>query len=298
VTELLIASSQEVRRYARGAIKAAGADDVLPIPLDDIAAAVGLHQQNLFDLGDTSLPEEMLRIAKRLTGKVVGALDRREKTIYVDLSQDAPRGRFTLGHELGHDALPWHEAFYHVDDTSTLNADTKIELEQEANLFAAEVIFGLDRFTEEADSFRPSISVPLSLATKFGTSSHATLRRYAAQSRRPIALITLGRYTNPNPLPHLPVWKNQCESSAAFNDKYGTITHLVGGRLLLAEHPCVATLAGMSGQLHDGPLSLRLPTDRGPVDFVAHLFFNRHSRFLLLHERRRHLGPRVNVLST
>jgi Zn-dependent peptidase ImmA (M78 family) len=296
VTELLLASSEDVRRYARGAIKAAGADEVLPVPLDDIVEAVGLHKENLFELGDTSLPDEILRIARRLSGKVVGAFARREKTVYVDLNQSAPRGRFTLGHELGHSALPWHDAFYHVDDPTTLNADTKIQLEQEANLFAAEVIFGLERFTTEADSFRPSISVPLSLAKNYGTSNHATLRRYAAQSRRPLALITLGQHVKQNPLPHLPVWTTQCESSATFNDKYGTIAQLVGDRILLAEHPCAATLAGMNTQLHDEPTVMRLNTARGSVEFIAHLFFNRHSRFLLLHESRRHVGPRVRVL--
>lgn len=296
MTELLLASSEDVRQYARGAIKAAGADNLLPVPLDEIAAAVGLHKQALFDLGDLSLPEEIRRIAKRLTGKVVGALAVREKTVYIDLNQDASRGRFTLGHELGHNALPWHQAFYQVDDPSTLHPSTKIELEREANFFSAEVIFGLERFTDEADNYRPSISVPLALAKTYGTSNHATLRRYAAQSNRPLALITMGRYTNHHPLPHLPVWTEQCESSASFNQKYGVITQLIGSRIVLAEHPAAATLAEMTDQLIDGPMTMRLATGRGPVEFTAHLFYNRHSRFLLLHEARRRIGQRVRII--
>lgn len=296
MTELLLPSAEDVRQYARGALKAADIGDVLPIPLDDITTAVGLHKQALFDLGDPSMPAEMLRIAKRLTGKLAGAFARREKTVYVDLSLSAPRSRFTHGHELGHNALPWHAEFYHVDDRNTLDPSTTALLEREANFFAADLIFGIERFNDQADNYTPALGAALQLADTFGASKHAALRRYASGSHRPLALVALGQHIDHRPFVSLPVWANQCESSASFNEKFGHVSTLVGARLSLANHASVHELAGMTRALHDDTMTLRLDTRRGMVNFKAHLFFNGYMRFLLIHEDRRFLARNIRVV--
>lgn len=295
MTELQLPTADQVRKFARGAYRLAGSGDVLPVPLDLITAEMGLKKENLFDMSDPTMSEGMKRKLLKFKGIVLGALTK-EKTLYVDESQQRPRGRFTQAHELGHEAMPWHRDAYFVDGATSLARDVKEDMEREANLFAAELVFGIDRFTDEADSFAPSLGVPLQLANKFGTSSQASLRRYAAQSRRPIALIGMGQHVRRAGQPHLPVWDTQCETSASFVEKYGLVSHLCGPRMNLADNPAIQTLAELTTSVYPTPLELRLDTRRGPNLFVAHLFFNRYSRFLLLHERRRvQLGQRIAV---
>lgn len=296
MTELQLPTANQVRKFARGAYRLAGSGDVLPVPLDLITAEMGLKKENLFDTSDPTMSEGMKRKALKFRGLILGALSK-EKTLYVDESQERPRGRFTQAHELGHEAMPWHHDAYFVDGDTTLAHDARDLMEREANLFAAELVFGIDRFTDEADGFAPSLGVALQLATKFGTSNQAALRRYAAQSHRPIALIGMGRFVRQTGQPHLPVWDNQCETSPSFVDKYGLVSKLTGPRMILADNPAIQTLSELTTAVHPTPLELKLDTRRGLTLFVAHLFYNRYSRFLLLHERRRvQLGKRIHAV--
>lgn len=282
------ATQEEIRRYAQGVLRKASALDVVPVPLDSITDALGLTKEDLFDVGIETMPDEMKRIAEKFSGLILGALSK-EKTLYVNSSESGPRGRFTQAHELGHESLPWHSAFYYVDDKTTLDPNTKLELEAEANAFAAELLFSLDRFGDEADSYAPALGVPLQLSNKFGVSRHAALRRYAETSNHPVALITLGRNLV-GAKPALPVIRNQCETSPAFEKKYGSVTGLIGHRMTIIAHPSVAALAGMRHAVHDEPVDVVLDTKRGNITFQGHLFFNRYCRFILLTQSRRHSG--------
>ena len=281
MSQLILPNEDEIRRYAREALRKADALDVVPVPLDTITEALGLAKEDLFDVGLETMPEKMKKLAVKYSGLVLGALSK-EKTLYVNSSEPERRVRFTQAHELGHESIPWHEAFYYVDDKTNLDPNTTRELEAEANSFAAELVFSLDRFGDEADSFAPSLGVPLQLSNKFGVSRHAALRRYAQTSNYPVALITMGQFLNRTTKPGFPVFKNQCETSAAFEKKYGPITTLVGARMTTVEHPSVAALAEMTHAVHGEPLDVSLDTKRGTATFQGHLFFNKHCRFILL----------------
>src|SRR4051794_29151259 len=176
-----------VARYARGALIAADALHVVPTPLDQVGAALKLHPpQDLFDLADA--PPGLKERVKGLAGKVLGALAVRERTVYLDRTQSFPRQRFTHGHELGHRGLPWHEPAYFADDRGTLDPDTLQELEAEASAFSAELLFNLDRFTEQAHAARLGLATPLELADTYEASRRATVRRYVEDSPRACAL--------------------------------------------------------------------------------------------------------------
>jgi Zn-dependent peptidase ImmA (M78 family) len=292
MSELIIPSHQQVRQCARGALSAADALEVAPVPIEDVIAAVGLHKENLFTMGAEDLPPRILALAKKFSGRVLGAMAIKEKVLYVDESLATPRRRFTQAHEVGHQALPWHEDAYFVDNRTTLRDDTRDLLEQEANVFAAEVLFGLNRFTDEVDSYAPSLAAALSVATKFGASGHAALRRYAATSSHPVALIAFGRYLVSSGAA-LTVFPNQCASSRSFTARYGDITSLIGQRpVFTTAHPALATLATQRSQVNHEVHELRLDTKRGVVPFQAHLFFNGRLRFALL-TRKSILGRRI-----
>lgn len=296
MADLIIPSLTEVRQYARGALSAADALDVAPVPIEDIIAAVGLHKEGLFTMGHESLPPRILALAKKFSGRVLGAMAIREKVLYVDESLATPRRRFTQAHELGHQALPWHEGAYFVDDRTTLNDNTRDLLEHEANLFAAEVMFGLDRFTDEVDSYAPSLAAALSVAGKYQASGHAALRRYAATSSHPVALLAFGRHLV-NAGSALKVFPNQCASSGPFVSRYGDIRSLLGqGTVSIAGRPALAALAAQSSQVDPEIHELSLETGRGDVSFQAHLFFNNRLRFALL-TRRAILGRRIGFES-
>jgi hypothetical protein len=295
MSELQVPSHTDIRRIARGSLVVAGALDVTPTPVQDVVQAVGLHQENLFELGE-DVPPSMLAIIKKLSGRVLGGMAIKERTVYVDASLPMPRRRFTTAHELGHDALPWHEAAYFADDRHTLSPATRHELEREANLYAAELLFGLDRFTEEADSYAPSLGVALELANNYEVSAHAALRRYAATSRHPVALVSMGDYTVRHGTA-LKVFPEQCATSPTFASKYGPVTALVGNTVKVDGGEAFETLAKLSRGVHDEPIDLFLDTSRGSTKFQAHLFHNGRLRFLLL-TRRQLLGRRLRAVNT
>src|SRR5688572_28756413 len=107
VLELPTDHRLHIARYARGALVAAGALGKVPTPLEDVTAALNLHQaEDLFALGDNLPPGLMARLSK-LGGKLLGGLAIGERKVYIDMQQALPKRRFTHGHELGHAALPW-----------------------------------------------------------------------------------------------------------------------------------------------------------------------------------------------
>lgn len=285
-TSLQVATLNEVRQYARGALVAAGALNTTPAPLPDIEAAAGLlPAASLFELGE-EVPPGFRALLKKITGRVLGGLAYRERTVYLDLSQLLERRRFTHGHELGHDVLPWHERAYFVDTSHTLDPRVREEMEQEANAFSADLLFGLDRFAQQANDFAPGLAVPLQLCQEFQTSAHASIRRYVETSRHVLALITLGQFrVHPGGVASLPVFDGQCVQSVTFAKRYGEILDLVPGKTIaLTDSPAVMLAATESGGLRETS-ELQLETRRGPVRFQAESFNNRRLNFVLLYPK-------------
>jgi hypothetical protein len=213
---------EHVARYARGALQAADALGRIPTPLDDVNEALKLvTPQEVFDLSD--VPPALARRLRRLFGKVRGAFAVRERVIYLDPELRPEQRRFVQGHELGHDALPWHADAYYGEDRRTLDPDTRDELEAEANLFSAELLFNLETFTEQAHACRLGLARPLQLADTFATSRHAALRRYVEAGPRPCALLILGGYpvrADSGPALRVP----RSLQSTSFLDRYGPIS--------------------------------------------------------------------------
>lgn len=191
MTDTLELAVDDIRQHARATLDRAGVDEHLPVPIDVVASAVDLRRGDLYEFED-EVPPEMRKILAKIQGNVLGVLSTDERRYYVDPTLPLERRRFTEAHEIGHDALPWHAGAYFAEDYTTLRSSTRDLLEAEANQFAAEVLFAGDRFSEQADAMQPSIEVPLSLNALYQTSAAATLRRYVANSRHPLALIATG----------------------------------------------------------------------------------------------------------
>jgi hypothetical protein len=297
VTAFELPSLADVQRYARGALQAADANDVVPVPINQVAAAAGLHTaQDLYEIGE-DIPPGIRAIMAKMARKVLGAFDLRERQIYLDTTIPIPRRRFVHGHETGHAVLPWHNRAYMGDDKTTLAPDTRDLLEQEANAFSAELLFAGNSFSRRADDSAPGLGRPLELAETYGTSAHAALRRYAQCSSHEVALLVFGRlivYTNG--IPGLKVFPDQCAQSPSFTRRLGSIVSLVPPVMSTA-HDDAVTVAARATRGVEDTATLRVVDQRrgGYVDLTAEVFTNGHLRFVLLHRDPRFAGPRVRI---
>jgi len=106
---------------------------------------------------------------------------------------DAPRARFTLAHELGHYYLDEHRhallAGRAQAHRSACEFESPILAEQEADLFAANLLMPRRRFLAKARIATPGLEGVASLGRQFGTSLTATAIRCAAADVRPCAVV-------------------------------------------------------------------------------------------------------------
>lgn len=287
------APKEKIRQYARGALKAAGVEDVSRVPVEAVAAAVNLRRRDLFELGDET-PKRFRDVIKKLKGNLLGllAIDKRE--YYIDRSLPLPRQRFTEAHEIGHDALPWHEAAYWADDHNTLDRDTKDVLEGEANQFSAELLFGAGRFTKHADSYAPGLDVALLLASEYGVSAHAALRKYVEDSEHAVAVLALGRFPKPSgSVKHISA---QSFESQRFRDRYGRIHAMLSSTVGSTTYPELETLLNLpTGSAP--PCEIELDTARGRTKFSAEGFTNGRLNFVVLHKPSRLKGQKLRLIS-
>ncbi len=184
--------SAEIARYARLILQRAGVGDRLPTPVADIVACAELVVSQDITLSEVHADffSNSFGVLHEALNKVLGLVDLREKVIYLDTTQLPQKQSFVKLHEVGHDVLPWQRAAYiYLDDETTLDPQVKDLFEQQANQFAAHVLFQLDRFEKDSADLPLSIRSPLALAKRYGASVHATLRRYVETSKLACALV-------------------------------------------------------------------------------------------------------------
>jgi hypothetical protein len=184
---------EKIRPLAADLLQRADTKGLIPTPLEHLNDHLVLKPvQRLFD--PDGLPPEMAAIVQRLRGKVFGAFSVPERSIYVNAALTVSQSKFTLAHEIGHAAIPWHRPSYFGDDQYTLALETKAELEAEANCFASELIFPTANFVEMSTGSSLGLESALKLAEHFDTSIHSTIRHYVEESIDACGLIRFGRY--------------------------------------------------------------------------------------------------------
>ena len=177
-----IQSIKDIEKISLEILKDSKSLDVFPTPIDRIVSYVDLKVSSNIDISQihegykSKYPDALLRALS----KVRGLLDRKEKKVYLDLTQLDSRKNFVKLHEVGHDVLPWQQRCFDVldDDDESLKLDAREEFEAEANFFASVTLFQHDRFTSAISKYPLDIDAPIQLSTFFGASIHATLRRY------------------------------------------------------------------------------------------------------------------------
>ena len=186
----------EIDRAVARLLRQADAVRRFPTPVNELIAAQKLH----LSTGDDSpfapsalnrAPVALRERLDRVVGKLLGALDRHDRQVYVAPDSLDVQKRFTQCHELGHDICPWQAIRYHVDGYEQLSFDVDQRFEAEANYAAVGLLFQQSVFAEVAASYPVSTATIKQLAEYFGASIHATLHEFVERSPYAVAGLVL-----------------------------------------------------------------------------------------------------------
>ncbi len=158
----------------------------IPVPISEIALALGIVE----------IKEEAL---EGFEGGLIAFADKSEGSILVNRASNPQRRRFTIGHELAHFLLPWHqpktpEGFLCTTKDLRMSGakagDRAAEMEVQANRFAAEMLFPRPYFGKDMAAFRVvDVEHILALSRRYDMSKEATARRYVEFHREPAAAV-------------------------------------------------------------------------------------------------------------
>ncbi len=189
-----------IRQQAEKLLQECGAIGRLPTPVNELVATAKLSIEHDVSLDSTFLGRLYKKLPgplKRAIDKVLGLLDPQARRIYLDHTTHEKKKPFLSLHEVGHDYLPWQRDTYAIleDSETSLDPDTKDAFEREANCFACEVLFQLDKFRDEAADCDFSIKTPLKLSKRYGSSFYAAARRFVTTHRKGCAVIVFEKPT-------------------------------------------------------------------------------------------------------
>jgi len=175
-----------VQRHADRLLHEASAIGRFPTPIDDLMAAAKLTVVDDEVLDESFLQQFInkakagLATIKSALSKVLGLFEANDRFVVIDKNAPKPRVPFIKLHEAGHGTMPHQSKLYKImhDCEKTLEPEIGDLFEREANVFASEVLFQGEAFSEVAHAQSFGIKVPMKLAKKYGGSNYATFRRY------------------------------------------------------------------------------------------------------------------------
>ncbi|MEE1899564.1 ImmA/IrrE family metallo-endopeptidase [Flavobacterium rakeshii] len=193
-------TKKEIDKISYELLKGSKSFDVFPTPVDQIMNYSNFVIDNNIDLINIehsffeTLKEKSFKTLQSGLSKIKGIFDRREKTIYIDVSLESNIGKknFVQLHEIGHGVLNWqNETTLFLDNDETLSPELEEQFEEEANYFASLTLFQQDRFEAEVEKLKLGLSSVIALRQKFGASVHSTFRNYVLSSKNRCALLIL-----------------------------------------------------------------------------------------------------------
>lgn len=196
-----------VKKHADLLLRDASAYGRFPTPIADImsAAKVTIVDDEFLDESTLARIAEKVRskvaaglaTIKSALSKVIGLFDARDRVVFLDKDLPKPRRPFVSLHEAGHGRLPHQSEMYALmhDCNLTIEDDIRDLFEREANVFASEVLFQGDLFTEAANDMALSIASAKALAKQFGASNYSTFRRFVSVNGFACCLISVNPET-------------------------------------------------------------------------------------------------------
>lgn len=167
------------RESALRCIKRFGISEPKEIDLESIAWAMGIEVR---ESTLRSAEAQLLRMGKHGIIRLRSGMS------------DQPRGRFSIGHELGHWSLHGMASQYWICSPENIHQYAGGRLEVEANAFASELLMPTPLFRPICRGRSTDFSLADELASKFRTSLQATVLRMIDESdEAAVAVLTDGK---------------------------------------------------------------------------------------------------------
>lgn len=194
-------SAREIIDQAKRLLRAAGVGVQLPTPKSQILEYARLVELGQIDLAEyeESFLDKAADFFHKAMSKVLGFLDRKSETVYIDPGLPDSRKLFVTYHEVTHRILPWQNITYTEDEEATLSVECMNVFEAEANFGAAEILFQCERFEQEARDYEVSVESAIHLGSRYDASCHAALRRFVERNHRPCVLLVLKQTARQHP---------------------------------------------------------------------------------------------------
>ena len=186
-----------IRAQAKRALREAGALGRFPTNVAEIISisrAKEVHEDVLNESGFLAkLRKKAGSALKSALSKVLGVFEAGSGLIFIDRSMLLVKQTFVRLHEAAHAFLPWQRPMYAVveDCEHSLAPEVAELFDREANVFAAEVLFQLDAFSEEAEGEPFGIMTPVRLHKKYGASIYASIRQYVSKNHRTCVVLVI-----------------------------------------------------------------------------------------------------------
>ncbi len=219
-----------------------------------------------------------------LPPQVRAFLSPRDGIIGVHRNLTSTRRTFSILHEVGHFVLPGHansllnhETQRIQDEDETLSSQSVHILEIEANQFAADCLFQLDRFDRTVYIAELSwLNIQIA-ADRYKASIEATARRWIEQSPNDYALVVFNPTDRKNPPSDLCI--GYTITSKSFQERF--FSRLVRGQKMGSDTLVYQLFYGLTYQ--DRPEAILQVALRDEVtEFQMRLFSNSYSVFGLL----------------
>ena len=273
-----------IRAEADRLLRAAGAVGIFPTPVDEIMRAAQIQVVPIaLDDGYLALLRRKAtdagRALQRAISKVWGVFDPKARVAFIDPDTPKEKLPFLKLHEGGHAVLPWQSIFGIFEDCrKTLDPEVKQTFERQANVFASEMLFQLDGFTDEAVQTAFSIDVPLKLARRYGASAYASLRRYVSQSDRTSVLVVLNPIVLGEPF-GFSCSLRRVVPSPSFQRQFGRLAWPSA----ITPDESLGHMVPLNKRM-TGARKVKLTDDNGERRaFIAEAFKTTHHVFILLH---------------
>jgi hypothetical protein len=204
-----------------------------------------------------------------------------ERVIATDQELIETQARFSTFHDIGHYVLPEHVEAIVLCTDRDLSPFARGVREQQANAFAAEMMFHGARFSLEANSREVNARTVKELAEKYQASYEASARRLVEKNLRPCMLVVFERVADDQriDISRPPRWQVRYSvPSRTFAIRF--FNRVTGG----LENDDVARIAVRGRDIADSVKSevlLTLP-DREQQAFQVEYFYNQYNIFCLL----------------
>ena len=286
----------KVRAQAKRVLQEADALGVFPTPVADILAAAKIEEAKDEVLTPGFLDQlrrgaaKIGAAVKSAAAKVRGIFLSSERLIFIDQSLLLVKKQFLRLHETAHGFLPWQTPMYGLveDSDEELDPDTAELFDREANVFASEVLFQVDAFSERVEEKDFSIWTPVKESKNFGASIYASVRQYVSKNSRDCVVVVLNKPVVTQS--GFEVGLRRSVQSSSFTERFG--------RIVWPEtydpSDQIGKIIPLKGGKSSGPREFLMKDANGDrVDCRAEAFYSGHNVFVLICTNDTLVAPRL-----